>query len=78
MLSVNLPDFFRRIEPYVTSSRLVVLAGDWNAVLDPNLDRGGTSSGTNSLDAQYFRRFVKRLDLVDKFREKHPNKLAWS
>ncbi len=52
--------------------------GDWNAVLDPNLDRGAISSGTNTLDARYFREFVQRLDLADKFRERHPNKLVWT
>ena len=31
--------FFSRIDPFVTSSRRVVLVGDWNAVLDPNIDR---------------------------------------
>ena len=74
----ELPAFFRRIEPYVIPSKRVILVGDWNAVLDPNLDRGAISAGTNTLDARYFREFVQRLDLVDKFRERHPNKLAWT
>ena len=52
--------------------------GDWNAVLDPNLDRGAISAGTNTLDARHFREFVERLNLVDKFRERHPNKIAWT
>ena len=34
----ELPAFFRRIEPYVTPSKRVILVGDRNAVLDPNLD----------------------------------------
>ena len=34
--------------------------------------------GTNTLDARHFRDFVQRLDLVDKFRERHPNKIAWT
>ena len=36
----ELPDFFRRIELFVTSSKQVVLVGDWNTVHDPNLGRG--------------------------------------
>ena len=59
-------------------SKRVILVGDWNAVLDPNLDRGAISAGTNTLDARYFRDFVQRLDLVDKFRERHPNKIVWT
>ena len=34
----ELPAFFRCIKPYVIQSKWVILAGDWNAVLDPNLD----------------------------------------
>ena len=74
----ELPAFFRRIEPYVISSKRVILVGDWNAVLNPNLNRGAISAGTNTLDARYFREFVQRLGLVDKFRERHPNKMTWT
>ena len=61
----ELPVLFRRIEPYVIPSKQVILVGDWKAVLDPNLDRGASSTGTNTLDARYFREFVERLDFVD-------------
>ena len=62
------------IEQYATSSRRVILVGDWNAVLDPSLDHGSSSSDANTLDAWHFCRFVERLDLVDKLCGKHPNK----
>ena len=75
--SNELPTFFRRIGPYVIPSKRVILVGDWNAVLDPNLGRGAISAGTNTLDARYFHEFVEQFDLVDKFRERHPYKLAW-
>ena len=52
--------------------------GDWNAVLDPNLDREAITAGTNTLDARHFCDFVLSLDLVDKFRDRHPNKIAWN
>ena len=61
----------------MTSSRRVILLGDWNAVLDSNLDWGNFSSATNTLDTRYFREFIERLDLVDKFRERYLNKLEW-
>ena len=38
-------------EPYVVPSKLAILVGGWNAVLDPNLDRGAISAGTNTLYA---------------------------
>ena len=53
----------------MTSSKRVILVGDWNTILDPNLDHSRTSSGANTLNAWYFREFVERLDLVDKFRK---------
>ena len=50
----ELPTFFRRIKPYVIPSKQVILAGDWNAILDPNLDREAINAGTNTLDAKHF------------------------
>ena len=46
------------------SSRQVVVVGDWNAVLDPDIDPREASRITNKLDAKYFRVFV-----VNKFRQ---------
>ena len=59
-------------------SKRIILVGDWNVVLDPYLDRGAISAGTNTLDARHFHEFVERFDLVVKFRERHPNKIAWT
>ena len=77
-VSSELPAFFRCIGLYVIPSKWVNLVGDWNGVLDPNLDRGATSVSTNTLDVRYFREFVEQFDLVYKFRKRHPNKLAWT
>ena len=76
----KLRDVFQRVELFVTSSTQVVLEGDRNAVLDPNLDWEGTSRTTNNLDVRYFREFVTRLDLIHKFREreKHPSTVDWT
>ena len=55
----ELLDFFRRIEPYMTSSKRVILMGDWNAVLDPNLDRRGVNRVTKTLDPRGFYEFAE-------------------
>ena len=55
----ELPAFFWCIGPYVIPPKRVILKGDWKAVLNPNLDRGATSAGTNTLDVRYFREFVE-------------------
>ena len=63
----------RRIDPYVTSSRRIILVGYWNAVFDPKLDRGVARQ--DNLDMKYLDEFVAEFDLVDKFCERHPNKI---
>ena len=50
----ELPNFFRHIEPYMIPSRQAILVGDWNVILDPNLDQEVTSSATNTLDPRHF------------------------
>ena len=35
------PDFFRRLEVFLGTSRSLVLVGDWNAILDARLDAVG-------------------------------------
>ncbi|WP_347046864.1 hypothetical protein, partial [Escherichia coli] len=32
------PDFFRRLEAFLGTSRSLVLVGDWNAILDARVD----------------------------------------
>ena len=75
MVRVN---FFWQIDPFVASSIRVVLAGHWNASLDPDIDRGGIRLNTNYRDVVPFRGFIDRMDLVDKFRNEHPNEVVWT
>ena len=76
----ELLDIFLRIEPFITtSSKRVILVGNWDAVLDPKIDRRwGGRQDTYKLDAKSFRKFVERLNFVDKFRKKHPSKVEWT
>ena len=32
--------FFRRLEAFLDDSKRLVLMGDWNAILDPKVDKG--------------------------------------
>lgn len=59
MTFVKRSDLFGRIKPFLTTSRQVVLAGDWNAVFDSDINRIGERSGTNDshenpLDYRFF------------------------
>ena len=47
--------------------------GDWNTILDLNIEQGERSGlVTNKLDKKYVQEFIGRLNLIDKFRGKHP------
>lgn len=52
--------------------------GDWNAVLDSDLDRSGARSGTYKPDVKPFRDFIDRSNLVDKFINEHPREAVWT
>jgi len=70
--------FLRQLGPYIAYPGRLVLMGDWNAILDPNLDRtvrgasgsGRCDSGLSDLMAQF--------DLVDRYRVSHPGRRMWT
>ena len=37
--------FFRRLAPFLDDTKRLVLMGDWNATLDPNIDKVGRGAG---------------------------------
>ena len=67
--------FFRRLAPFLDDSKRLVLMGDWNAILDPKIDkvRWG-ASGLERCESSLVG-FVARHDLVDRFRLDHPGKM---
>ena len=70
--------FFRRLAPFLDDTKRLVLMGDWNAILDPKIDkvvRGASRSGRceSSLVG-----FMTRRDLVDRFRLDHPGREMWT
>ena len=70
--------FFRRLAPFLDDTKRLVLMGDWNAILDPKIDkvrRGANRLGRceNSLVG-----FMTRHGLVDRFRLDHPWREMWT
>lgn len=57
---------------------LIVLTGDWNAALDPNIDCSGERLNTNNLDVKPFWDFIDRFDLVSKFRNECLWEVVWT
>ena len=50
--------------------------GDWNAILDPNIDRASRdASGMGRCDSLVD--FVAKCDLIDKYRLDHPGREMW-
>ena len=66
--------FFRRLAPFLNDSKRLVLRGDWNAILDPKIDK--IRWGTNGL-GKCESSLVARHDLVDRSSLDHPGKEMW-
>ena len=69
---------FRRLAPFLDDSKRLVLMSDWNAILDPKIDkvrRGASRLGRceNTLVG-----LMTRHDLVDRFRLDHSEREMWT
>ena len=52
--------------------------GDWNAVLDPNIDRiGRGASGSERCDSSLVS-FLAEFDLIDRYRLDHLGREMWT
>ena len=76
--SVERRTFFRKIEPYLADPLHTYLVGDWNAILDPNLDRGGRGGSGRRCENKCLRNFMAENDLVDRYRVDHPGGKHWT
>ena len=43
-IAVEKVSFFRRLAPFLDDSKRLVLMGDWNAILDPKIDKVGSGA----------------------------------
>ena len=71
--------FFRRLAPFLDDTKRLVLMGDWNAILDPKIDKVGRGSSRAGRCESSLVGFVTRHGLVDRFRLDHPGRdmLTW-
>ena len=51
----------------------IILGGDWNCILDRNLDSNGGNPGTKTNTLAEISKIRNKYDLVDIFRAKHPD-----
>ena len=70
--------FFRRLAPFLDDTKQPVLMGDWNAILDPKLDKVGRGANRLGRCESSLVGFMIRHDLVDRFRLDHPGPEMWT
>ena len=65
--------FFRCLGPFLDDPKRLVLVGDWNAILDPRIDKGGRDvSGSGRYESSL-------IDLLtDRFPLDHPVQGMWT
>ena len=70
--------FFRRLAPFLDDTKRLVLMGDWNAILDPKIDKGGRGARrAGRCESSLAGLRVNpnpRHDLVDRYRLDHPGR----
>ena len=70
--------FFRRLAPFLDDTKRLVLMGDWNAILDPKIDKVGRGARRAGRCDSSLVGFVTRHGLVDRFRLDHPGREMWT
>ena len=69
--------FFRRFAPFLDDPKRIVLVGDWNAILDPNIDRVGRGARWLGRCESSLIDLTVRHDLVERFRLHQPEREIW-
>ena len=70
--------FFRRLAPFLDDSKRLVLMDDWNAILDPKIDKVGRGASRWGRCDSSLAGLMTRHDLVDRFRLDHPGREMWT
>ena len=70
--------FFRRLAPFQDDTKRLVLMGDWNAILDPKIDKVGWGARRAGRCDSSLVGFVTRHDQVVRFRLDHPGREMWT
>ena len=70
--------FFRRLGPFLDDTKRLVLMDDWNAILDPKIDKVGRGASRAGRCESSLVGFVTRHGLVDRFRLDHPGREMWT
>ena len=69
--------FFRHLAPFLDDTKRLVLMGDWNAILDPKIDKVGWGASRLGRCESSLADLMTCHDLVDRFRLDHPGWEMW-
>ena len=69
-------DFIKSFSQHLCGAKNLVIGGDFNFVLDTNLDKIGGNSERGFIGSKTFKTVIKNMSLIDCFRHLHPNKRA--
>ena len=70
--------FFRQFALFFDNPKQIVLVGDWNAILDPKIDRVGKGARRLGRCESGLIDLMARHDEVDRFRLDHPGREMWT
>ena len=69
--------FFRRLAPFLDDTKQLVLIGDWNAILDPKIDKVRRGASRWRRCDSSLAGLMTSHDLVDGFPLDHPGREMW-
>ena len=69
--------FFRQLAPFLDDTKWLVLMGDWNAILDPKIDKVRRGASRLGRCESSLAGLMTRHDLVDRFRLDHTGWEMW-
>ena len=70
--------FFRRLALFLDDPKWIALVGNWNATLDPKIDRVRRKARRSGRCKSSLLDFMACHDLVDRFRQDHPEMEMWT
>ena len=76
--AVERVSLFRLLAPFLDNLKRIVCVGDWNAILDPKIDRAESGARGSGRSESGLIDFMARNDLVDRFRLDHPGREMWT
>ena len=77
-VAVERVSIFRRLAPFLDNSKRLVLMGDWNAILDPKIDKVRRGARRLGRCESSLVGLMTRQNLVDRFRLDHPGREMWT